>query len=92
MNKEKKHISDTMAKANEEMSINQEKLDYLSGIKAKLEKTLDQMDSAVETEKRSKASVEKEKRRLEGEFRMAQEMVSDFESWLSCGPCKLKPE
>merc|ERR1712024_366632 len=68
-NKEKKHLSDTMAKANEEMSVNQEKLDYLNGVKAKLEKTLDQMDSAVE----------KDKRKLEGELRMAQETVSDFE-------------
>merc|ERR1712141_44334 len=79
MNKEKKHLSDTMAKANEEMSVNQEKLDYLNGVKAKLEKTLDQMDSAVEKEKRDKASAEKDKRKLEGELRMAQETVSDFE-------------
>merc|ERR1711981_1233072 len=61
------------------MNVNQEKLDYLNGIKAKLEKTLDQMDSAVESEKRNKSSAEKDKRRLEGELRMAQEMVSDFE-------------
>merc|ERR1712020_263003 len=79
MNKEKKHLSDTMAKATEEMNVNQEKLDYLNGIKAKLEKTLDQMDSAVESEKRSKANSEKDKRRLEGELRMAQELVADFE-------------
>merc|ERR1712045_592093 len=65
MNKEKKHLSDTMAKATEEMNTNQEKLDYLKGIKAKLEKTLDQMDSAVEKEKRDKASAEKDKRKLE---------------------------
>ena len=56
MNKEKKHLSDTMAKATEEMNSNQEKLDYLNGIKAKLEKTLDQMDSAVEQEKRNKSN------------------------------------
>merc|ERR1712226_1062690 len=30
MNKEKKHLSDTMAKATEEMNTNQEKLDYLN--------------------------------------------------------------
>merc|ERR1711944_132328 len=79
MNKEKKHLSDTMAKATEEMNANQEKLDYLNGVKAKLEKTLDQMDSAVEKEKRDKANAEKDKRKLEGELRMAQETVSDFE-------------
>merc|ERR1719266_338429 len=79
MNKEKKHMTDTMSKANEEMNVNQEKLDYLNGIKAKLEKTLDQMDSAVEQEKRNKSNAEKEKRKLEGELRMAQEMVSDFD-------------
>merc|ERR1712203_502694 len=58
-NKEKKHMTDTMSKATEEMNTNQEKLDYLNGVKAKLEKTLDQMDSAVEQEKRNKANSEK---------------------------------
>ena len=79
MNKEKKHMSDTMGKAQEEMNVNQEKLDYLNGVKAKLEKTLDQMDSAVESEKRSKANSEKEKRKIEGELRIGQEMVADLE-------------
>ena len=79
MNKEKKHVADNMAKSAEELGVHQDKFEYLNGIKAKLEKTLDQMDSAVESEKRTKANVEKERRKIEGELRMAQEHVSDLE-------------
>lgn len=68
-----------MGKAAEELSTNQDKLNHLNDIKAKLEKTLDQMDSAVESEKRAKANVEKERRKLEGDLKMSQEAVGDME-------------
>merc|ERR1711962_1723731 len=79
MNKEKKHITDALGKSTDELGTNQDKFEYLNGVKAKLEKTLDQMDSAVENEKRSKANVEKERRKVEGELRLAQESVADLE-------------
>ncbi len=37
-----------------------------------MEKTLDQMENAVESEKRAKANVEKERRKLEGDLKLAQ--------------------
>ena len=89
-NKEKKHMTDTMSKATEEMNVNQEKLDYLNGIKAKLEKTLDQMDSAVESEKRSKANSEKDKRRLEGDLRGMQQELDNFMSQIKNSEEKTK--
>ena len=68
-----------MAKASEDLATNQDKLEHLNDVKTKLEKTLDQMEGAVETEKRAKATVEKERRKLEGDLKMSQETVADME-------------
>ena len=40
---------------------------------------MDQMDNALENEKRMKSSIEKERRRLEGELKVTQESVMDLE-------------
>ena len=48
LNKEKKHLSENMAKASDDFANNQDKLNHLNDVKAKLEKTLDQMDGALE--------------------------------------------
>ena len=48
-------------------------------VKNKLEHTLDDMDSAGEKEKKVKYSVEKERRKLEGNLKMCQGSVSDME-------------
>ena len=79
LNKEKKYVNEHMAKASEDLATNQDKLDHLNDVKSKLEKTLDQMEGAVETEKRAKANVEKERRKLEGDLKMSQEAVADME-------------
>ncbi len=49
MNKEKKHLAENMAKASDDFANNQDKLNHLNDVKAKLEKTLDQMDGALES-------------------------------------------
>jgi hypothetical protein len=49
LNKEKKHLSENMAKASDDFANNQDKLNHLNDVKAKLEKTLDQMDGALES-------------------------------------------
>ena len=79
LNKEKKYASEHMGKASEDLATNQDKLDHLNEVKTKLETTLDQMESAVEAEKRSKANTEKERRKLEGDLKMSQEAVADME-------------
>ena len=79
LNKEKKYISEHMAKASDELNTNTDKLNHLTEIKSKLEKTLDQMEGAVESEKRAKANTEKERRKLEGDLKMSQEAVGDME-------------
>jgi len=50
LNKEKKHLAENMAKASDDMAANQDKLNHLNDVKSKLEKTLDQMDGALESE------------------------------------------
>ena len=52
LNKEKKHLSETLNKSSDELASNQDKLDHLNDVKAKLEKTLDQMDGALESKSR----------------------------------------
>ena len=72
LNREKKYIVESSNKSNEELATQQDKFGHLNDVRSKLEKTLDQMDSAVEGEKRIKSGVEKERRRLEGELKMCQ--------------------
>lgn len=45
-------MAETMAKSSDELANNQDKMDHLNDVKAKLEKTLDQMDGALESELR----------------------------------------
>ncbi|XP_071744793.1 myosin heavy chain, muscle-like [Lepeophtheirus salmonis] len=59
LNKDKKHLNDTMSRAVEELVGNTDKVNHLNDIKAKLEKTLDQMEGALEKEKRNKSIIEK---------------------------------
>merc|ERR1712126_364521 len=60
LNKEKKHISESGAKSAEDLQGASEKVDHLEKIKQKLESTLDELESSVEKEKRSRTVVEKE--------------------------------
>merc|ERR1719430_1882123 len=48
-------------------------------VKSKLEATLDELESSVEKEKRARTVVEKERRKVEGKLKMAQETVADIE-------------
>ncbi len=49
LNKEKKHLTENMTKAADDLAANQDKLNHLNDVKSKLEKTLDQMDGALES-------------------------------------------
>ena len=48
-------------------------------IKEKLQSTLDSLENSVEKEKKSRGAVEKERRKVQGELKMAQETVADIE-------------
>merc|ERR1712226_1500727 len=74
LNKEKKHIGDTQAKSSDDLQAAEEKVGHLNGVKSKLESTLDELEDGANREKRGKADVEKQRRKVEGELKISQEM------------------
>merc|ERR1712088_404087 len=79
LNKEKKHIGDNAAKSSEDLAVAEEKVNHLNQIKKKLESTLDELESSLEKEKRARTTVEKDRRKIEGELKATQETVADLE-------------
>jgi myosin heavy chain 6/7 len=79
LNKEKKMIGDTQSKAYDDLHVAEEKVAHLNDIKAKLEATLDELEGGVAAEKRTRAGVDSQRRKVEGDFKMAQETVSEIE-------------
>merc|ERR1712083_225104 len=79
LNKEKKHVSENAAKSLEDLAASEDKVDHLAKIKAKLEATLDELQGSLNGEKRGRAQVEKERRKVEGELKVTQESVCDLE-------------
>merc|ERR1719430_2821726 len=79
LNKEKKHLSATQAKSSEDLAAAEEKAAHLMSVKSQLQSTLDQLDSGLDKEKKSRAALEKQKRKVEGDLKMAQDAVADLE-------------
>merc|ERR1719486_431158 len=79
LNKEKKMIGDNQSKAFEDLQASEDKVAHLNSIKSKLESTLGELQDGVNREKRSRGDVEKQRRKVEGELKMAQETVNDLE-------------
>merc|ERR1711913_197221 len=68
LNKEKKHLSATQAKSSEDLAAAEEKVAHLMQVKNQLESTLDQLESGYDKEKKSRATLEKAKRKVEGDL------------------------
>jgi len=79
LNKEKKHIAETQAKSSEDLVVAEEKVGHLNSIKGKLESTLDELEGALDKEKRGRGNLEKERRKVEGELKMTQDLVAELE-------------
>merc|ERR1719361_3016923 len=79
LNKEKKHIADNQAKSSDDLQAATDKVAHLNGVKTKLEQTHDELEDGANREKRARADVEKQRRKVEGDLKMAQESVSDLE-------------
>jgi len=79
LNKEKKHIAETQAKSSEDLICAEEKVSHLNSIKGKLEMTLDELEGALDKEKRGRAGLEKERRKVEGELKITQDLVGELE-------------
>ena len=78
LNKEKKHLADNQAKSSDDLQGAEEKVSHLNSVKSKLESTLDELESSLEREKRGRATVEKERRKLQGELKLAQDQVTEL--------------
>merc|ERR1712180_445389 len=79
LNKEKKHVGENNSKATEDLQAAEDKVNHLNNIKSKLEQTMDQLIESYEKEKRARADIEKQRRKKEGELKIAQESVADLE-------------
>ena len=79
VNKEKKYIKETCAKAEENLHDANEKVKHLTDVTHKLENTLDELEGCVEKEKKEKNNIDKARRKIEGELKIAQETVGDTE-------------
>ena len=79
LNKEKKHITENSSKSVEDLQTVDDKVQHLHKVKEKLECTLDELEASAEKEKRTRAAVEKERRKLELDLKLLQETVADLE-------------
>merc|ERR1719384_2753020 len=79
LNKEKKHIADNQAKSSDDLQAASDKVTHLNGVKTKLEQTHDELEDGANREKRARAGVEKQRRKVEGDLKVAQETVMDAE-------------
>merc|ERR1712198_741105 len=78
LNKEKKHIQEINSKASEELQQADEKVSHLSMVKAKLEQTLDELEDNLDRERRKKTDEEKQRRKIEEELKISQEIINDM--------------
>merc|ERR1711988_1539334 len=79
LGKDKRSIGDSRQKTDEDIQTNEDKCNHLSRVKGKLEQALDEVEDALEREKKTKGDVEKSKRKIEGDLKLTQEAVSDLE-------------
>lgn len=67
LSKERKHREEEARKLTEDLQAEEDKVNHANKVVAKLENALDDLDSAIERERRIKQDIEKEKRKLEVE-------------------------
>ena len=78
-NKEKKSITESKMKEDEQIQSFEDKCNHLNKLKIRLEKSLDEVEDSWEREKKQKCDVEKLKRQVEGNLKLTQETISDLE-------------
>lgn len=54
----------------DEIQAQEDKVNHINKVKAKLESTLDEIEDSLEREKRNRQDVEKQKRKVEGELKV----------------------
>merc|ERR1711892_1200279 len=79
LTKEKKYMQESQAKSSDELTQAEEKVDHLNKVKVKLEVTLDELEDSYEREKKSRLDMDKQRRKIEGDLKVTQEVVIDLE-------------
>jgi predicted nuclease with TOPRIM domain len=54
-------------------------VNHLNKVKAKLERSLDELEDSLEREKKIRSDIEKSKNKVEGDFKLSSEAVADLE-------------
>merc|ERR1712110_599850 len=71
LNKEKKHVAENNSKASEDLQSAEDKVSHLNNVKSKLESTFDELEDSLNKEKRARADIEKKRRKIEGDLKVA---------------------
>merc|ERR1711931_365611 len=79
LTKEKKYLQESQAKSSDELTQAEEKVDHLNKVKVKLEVTLDELEDSYEREKKSRLDMDKQRRKVEADLKVTQEVVIDLE-------------
>merc|ERR1719233_984885 len=61
-------LNDEIANQDEVLKVAQDKVEHLANIKTKLESTLDELNDSLAREKRARADIEKQRRKVEGDL------------------------
>merc|ERR1712128_183318 len=77
--KEKKHLQELNAKNADEFGGVEDRASHLNKIKEKLGQTYEELNQAFAAEKKKRANLEKEKRKVEGDVKLTMETVGDLE-------------
>merc|ERR1711874_154559 len=78
LNKEKKALLESNQRTAEDHQSVEDKCNHLHKLKGRLEQNLDELEDSLEREKKLKGEMEKAKRKVEGDFKLAQEAVADL--------------
>merc|ERR1712142_623106 len=77
--KEKKHLQEVNGKNADEFGGIEDRYSHLNKIKEKLGQTYEELNQAFAAEKKKRANLEKEKRKVEGDEKLTMETVADLE-------------
>jgi len=77
--KEKKHLQECNRKTSEDHQTVEDRCNFLSTVKTKLEEKLDDLEDTLDREKKKRIDVEKITRKIENDYRLTQEAISDLE-------------
>merc|ERR1712013_347963 len=75
-----RNLNDEIAHQDEAINkLTEEKVDHMNKVKVKLEVTLDELEDSYEREKKSRLDMDKQRRKIEGDLKVTQEVVIDLE-------------